>query len=96
MTELKEQLENMKTELANSKSLSDSLKQELEQVRERERETERERQRERERDVHRRRNQEVGYSSLPPQISSSDIMDSPDLPIFMTVTSRYSQYTYLV
>ena len=38
MTELKEQLESVKSELANSMSLSDSLKQELEQVRERERE----------------------------------------------------------
>ena len=34
MAELKEQLESVRTELTNSKSLSDSLKQELEQVRE--------------------------------------------------------------
>ena len=43
MAELKEQLEGVRNELANSKSLSDSLKQELEQVREGGRERERER-----------------------------------------------------
>jgi DNA gyrase/topoisomerase IV subunit A len=35
VADLKEQLEGLRNELANSKSLSDSLKQELEQVRER-------------------------------------------------------------
>ena len=34
VAELKEQLEGVRNELANSKSLRDSLKQELEQVRE--------------------------------------------------------------
>ena len=36
VADLKEQLEGLRNELANSKSLSDSLKLELEQVRERE------------------------------------------------------------
>ena len=45
--DLKEQLEGVRYELANSMSLSDSLKQDLEQVREREREKREEEVRER-------------------------------------------------